>query len=100
MAAFWLDTLADFLNAFVRDISLGVGNDILPFNTPGGPENVGKEGKSQLKIFTIPKLTEDEIILPSDVAGLRAFGRWRFRCLPSAMGHAVHKRRWQAPVAG
>ncbi|MBA3357420.1 MAG: TonB-dependent receptor [Pyrinomonadaceae bacterium] len=30
------ETEADFLNAFVRDISLGVGNDILPFNTPGG----------------------------------------------------------------
>ena len=27
---------ADFLNAPVRDISLGVGNDLLPFNTPAG----------------------------------------------------------------
>lgn len=29
-------TEADFLNAPVRDISLGVGNDILPFNSPSG----------------------------------------------------------------
>lgn len=30
------ETENDFLNSFVRDISLGIGNDILPFNTPGG----------------------------------------------------------------
>ena len=28
------NTEADFLNAFVRDISMGIGNDILPFNSP------------------------------------------------------------------
>ncbi|HXG91201.1 MAG TPA: carboxypeptidase regulatory-like domain-containing protein [Blastocatellia bacterium] len=31
-----LATEADFLNAPVRDISMGIGNDILPFNTPEG----------------------------------------------------------------
>jgi carboxypeptidase family protein len=31
-----LATEADFLNAPVRDISLGVGDDLLPFNTPEG----------------------------------------------------------------
>jgi len=31
-----LATEADFLNAPVRDISLGVGDDLLPFNTPSG----------------------------------------------------------------
>ncbi|MEP6912480.1 MAG: hypothetical protein ABI923_06985, partial [bacterium] len=30
------NTEADFLNDFVRDISMGIGNDILPFNTPSG----------------------------------------------------------------
>ncbi|HEY0406399.1 MAG TPA: TonB-dependent receptor, partial [Pyrinomonadaceae bacterium] len=30
------NTEADFLAAPVRDITLGIGNDILPFNTPGG----------------------------------------------------------------
>jgi hypothetical protein len=29
-------TEADFLNGPVRDISMGIGNDILPFNTAGG----------------------------------------------------------------
>ncbi|MBC7932409.1 MAG: TonB-dependent receptor [Rubrivivax sp.] len=31
-----LNTEADFLNAPVRDLSLGVGDATLPFNTPGG----------------------------------------------------------------
>lgn len=31
-----LETEDDFLNAPVRDISLGVGDDLLPFNTPEG----------------------------------------------------------------
>ena len=31
-----LNTEEDFLNAPVRDISMGVGNPVLPFNTPGG----------------------------------------------------------------
>ena len=31
-----LATEADFLNAPVRDITLGVGDDLLPFNTPAG----------------------------------------------------------------
>lgn len=31
-----LSTEADFLNAPVRDISMGIGDDILPFNTPEG----------------------------------------------------------------
>jgi hypothetical protein len=29
-------TEADFLNAFVRDLSYGIGNPVLPFNTPEG----------------------------------------------------------------
>jgi len=29
-------TEADFLNGHVRDISMGIGNDLLPFNTKGG----------------------------------------------------------------
>jgi hypothetical protein len=31
-----LETEADFLNSPVRDISMGIGNAVLPFNTPGG----------------------------------------------------------------
>ncbi|HEY9402094.1 MAG TPA: carboxypeptidase regulatory-like domain-containing protein [Pyrinomonadaceae bacterium] len=31
-----LNTEEDFLNAPVRDISMGIGNAVLPFNTPGG----------------------------------------------------------------
>lgn len=31
-----LNTEADFLNSPVRDISMGIGSPVLPFNTPGG----------------------------------------------------------------
>lgn len=31
-----LNTEEDFLNAPVRDIAMGIGNAVLPFNTPGG----------------------------------------------------------------
>jgi hypothetical protein len=31
-----LNTEADFLNSPVRDISMGIGSGVLPFNTPGG----------------------------------------------------------------
>jgi hypothetical protein len=31
-----LETEADFLNSSVRDISMGIGNPVLPFNTPEG----------------------------------------------------------------
>jgi hypothetical protein len=31
-----LETEADFLNSPVRDITMGIGSPILPFNTPGG----------------------------------------------------------------
>ncbi len=48
------ETEADFLNAPVRDISLGVGDDLLPFNTPGGKtinHRIQVYGNDNWKVF-------------------------------------------------
>jgi len=40
----------------------------------GAPGQTGKQGKRKVRSFVIPHLPHDDIVLPQDVEGIRAFG--------------------------
>ena len=48
--------------------------NLLPSVPPGGPATVGNVGKRKLRSFVIPHIPHDDVVLPSDVQGVRAFG--------------------------
>lgn len=47
---------------------------LLPTQTPGAPATVGKRGKRKVRTFTIPHISHDDVVLPEEVQGIRAFG--------------------------
>jgi hypothetical protein len=47
---------------------------LLPTTTPGAPATVGKRDKRKLRTFTIPHIPHDDVVLPEEVQGIRAFG--------------------------
>ncbi len=47
---------------------------LLPTQTPGAPATVGKRGKRKIRTFTIPHIPHDDVVLPEEVQGMRAFG--------------------------
>lgn len=48
--------------------------NLLPTMPPGSPGTVGTRGKRQLRSFVIPHIPHDDVVLPEEVQGLRAFG--------------------------
>ncbi|GHT95400.1 hypothetical protein FACS1894122_12850 [Alphaproteobacteria bacterium] len=48
--------------------------NLLPTQTPGSPATVGTQGKRKMRSFTIPHIPHDDVILPEEVQGIRAFG--------------------------
>jgi hypothetical protein len=60
-----------------RNISVEEQNGILsllPTQIPGGSATVGTRGKRKLRSFTIPHIPHDDVVLPEEVQGIRAFG--------------------------
>lgn len=57
---------------FVEEYN-GVLN-LLPTKPVGAPGTAGKQGKRKVRSFVIPHIPHDDIVLPEDVAGVRAFG--------------------------
>jgi len=48
--------------------------NLLPTRAPGSPGTVGERGKRSLRSFVIPHIPHDDVVLPEEVQGLRAFG--------------------------
>ncbi len=47
---------------------------LLPTASPGAPGTVGKRDKRKVRTFTIPHIPHDDVVLPEEVQGIRAFG--------------------------
>ena len=47
---------------------------LLPTMPVGSPGTVGKRGKRKLRSFGIPHIPHDDVVLPEEVQGIRAFG--------------------------
>lgn len=47
---------------------------LLPTLPVGSPGTVGKRGKRKLRSFAIPHIPHDDVVLPEEVQGIRAFG--------------------------
>lgn len=48
--------------------------NLLPTKPPGSPGTVGQRGKRTLRSFVIPHIPHDDVVLPEEVQGIRAFG--------------------------
>ncbi|GHU19497.1 minor capsid protein E [Alphaproteobacteria bacterium] len=48
--------------------------NLLPTQMPGSPATLGTQGKRKMRSFTIPHIPHDDVILPEEVQGIRAFG--------------------------
>jgi hypothetical protein len=60
-----------------RQIAIEENNgvlNLLPTKTPGSPGTVGKKGKRKLRGFSVPHIPHDDVVLPEEVQGIRAFG--------------------------
>ena len=47
---------------------------LLPTQLPGAPGTVGKRAKRKMRTFSIPHIPHDDVVLPEEVQGIRAFG--------------------------
>lgn len=48
--------------------------NLLQTKPPGSPGTVGERGKRKLRSFIIPHIPHDDVVLPEEVQGIRAFG--------------------------
>ena len=48
--------------------------NLLPTQVPGGPSTYEGRSKRKMRSFTIPHIPHDDIILPEEIQGVRAFG--------------------------
>jgi hypothetical protein len=48
--------------------------NLLPTREPGAPGTVGTRGKRAVRSFVVPHIPHDDVVLPEEVQGLRAFG--------------------------
>jgi len=48
--------------------------NLLPTLPPGAPGTVGTRGKRTVRSFVIPHIPHDDVVLPEEVQGIRAFG--------------------------
>lgn len=48
--------------------------NLLPTQPPGSPGTVGVRAKRNLRSFVIPHIPHDDVVLPEEVQGIRAFG--------------------------
>jgi hypothetical protein len=61
----------------LRQIAIEERNGVLfllPTTSLGGPASVGRRGKRKMRSFIIPHIPHDDVILPDEVQGIRAFG--------------------------
>jgi len=48
--------------------------NLLPTMPVGAPGSLGTQGKRKVRSFVIPHIPHDDVVLPEEVQGLRAFG--------------------------
>jgi hypothetical protein len=48
--------------------------NLLPTRPPGSPGTVGTQGKRRVRSFIVPHIPHDDVVLPEEVQGIRAFG--------------------------
>jgi len=48
--------------------------NLLPTMPVGAPGTVGERGKRKLRSFSVPHIPHDDVVLPEEVQGIRAFG--------------------------
>lgn len=48
--------------------------NLLPTQPPGSPGSVGERGRRTVRSFVVPHIPHDDVVLPEEVQGLRAFG--------------------------
>jgi hypothetical protein len=48
--------------------------NLLPTLPPGAPGTVGTQGKRKARSFIVPHIPHDDVVLPEEVQGVRAFG--------------------------
>lgn len=48
--------------------------NLLPTLPPGSPGTVGSQGKRKVRSFIVPHIPHDDVVLPEEVQGIRAFG--------------------------
>ena len=48
--------------------------NLLPTRPPGSPGTVGERGQRSLRSFVVPHIPHDDVVLPEEVQGIRAFG--------------------------
>jgi hypothetical protein len=61
----------------LRQIAIEERNGVLfllPTTSVGGPASLGRRGKRKMRSFIIPHIPHDDVILPDEVQGIRAFG--------------------------
>lgn len=73
------ESLKLFPNKYVRFRNIAIEErngtlNLLPTQELGAPATVGKRDKRNVRSFTIPHIPYDDVVLPEEVQGLRAFG--------------------------
>jgi len=61
----------------LRQIAIEERNGVLsllPTAVVGSPGTVGKRGKRKMRSFIVPHIPHDDVVLPEEVQGIRAFG--------------------------
>ncbi|MBF0171413.1 MAG: major capsid protein, partial [Nitrospinae bacterium] len=61
----------------LRNIAIEERNGVLsllPTAVVGSPGTVGTRGKRKIRSFVIPHIPHDDVVLPEEVQGIRAFG--------------------------
>jgi hypothetical protein len=48
--------------------------NLLPTQIPGAPGTVGIRSKRKMRTFSIPHIPHDDVVLPEEIQGIRAFG--------------------------
>jgi hypothetical protein len=68
--------------------------NLLPTMPPGAPGTVGTRGKRALRSFVVPHIPHDDVVLPEEVQGLRAFGsETEMEALASVMARHLETMR-------
>jgi hypothetical protein len=74
-----MESMKLFPQKFVRTRNIAIEErngvlNLLPTQHPGAPGTVGIQGKRKMRSFSIPHIPRDDVVLPEEVQGIRAFG--------------------------
>jgi len=68
--------------------------NLLPTLPPGAPGTVGTRGKRKVRSFIVPHIPHDDVVLPEEVQGIRAFGsETEMESVAAVMAHHLETMR-------